>query len=94
MLREGHQFYTASYRYDRSLSAYASCTNDPHCAADCVQGYMRKFGQDCNGDGVVNCYDYMAIHKLGGYGCKGDLPFQYVNVFNQCVAAVAQAQQG
>ncbi|XP_023937544.2 lysozyme [Bicyclus anynana] len=77
-----------------STDAYSSCTNDPHCAADTVQGYMRKFGQDCNGDGVVNCYDYMAIHKLGGYGCTADLPFQYVNVFNQCVAAVAQAQQG
>ncbi|KOB65348.1 hypothetical protein OBRU01_20368 [Operophtera brumata] len=48
---------------------------------------------DCNGDGVINCYDYMAIHKKGGYGCTGELPFQYVTVFNQCVAAVA-AHQG
>ncbi|XP_026495858.1 lysozyme-like [Vanessa tameamea] len=75
-----------------SPTAYSDCTNDPRCAAEAVQNYMRKFGQDCNGDGVVNCYDYMAIHKLGGYGCTGELPFQYVNVFNQCVAAVASAQ--
>ncbi|XP_063829397.1 lysozyme-like [Ostrinia nubilalis] len=74
--------------------AFSSCANDPYCAARTVQNYMARFGQDCNGDGQVNCYDYMAIHKLGGYGCKGaDLPFAYVNVFNQCVAAVA-AQQG
>ncbi|CAH0589192.1 unnamed protein product [Chrysodeixis includens] len=70
--------------------AYPNCTNDPYCAALAVQGYMRKFAQDCNGDGQINCYDYMAIHKKGGYGCVGELPFNYVNVFNQCVAAVAQ----
>lgn len=28
-----------------TFSAYSSCTNDPYCAADTVQGYMRKFGQ-------------------------------------------------
>ncbi|CAH0400784.1 unnamed protein product [Chilo suppressalis] len=49
--------------------AYPSCTNDPYCAALAVQGYMAKYGQDCNGDGQINCYDYMAIHKKGGYGC-------------------------
>ncbi|CAH0720439.1 unnamed protein product, partial [Brenthis ino] len=72
--------------------AYSSCTNNPYCAAETVQGYMRKFGQDCNKDGVINCYDFMAIHKLGGYGCTGDLPFNYVNVFNQCIAYVSQIQ--
>ncbi|XP_063625912.1 lysozyme-like [Cydia splendana] len=73
--------------------AYRTCVVDPYCAAQTVQGYMRRFGQDCNGDGQVNCYDHMAIHKKGGYGCSGDLPFEYVNVFNQCIAAVA-AHQG
>ncbi|CAF4929466.1 unnamed protein product [Pieris macdunnoughi] len=76
-----------------STDAYSSCANSPQCAALTVQNYMRRFGQDCNNDGVVNCYDYMAIHKLGGYGCKGDVPYQYATVFNQCVAAVA-AHQG
>lgn len=72
--------------------AYPNCTNDPHCAALAVQNYMKKFGQDCNNDGRVDCYDYMAIHKLGGYGCSGQLPFNYVNVFNQCVATFAGHQ--
>ncbi|XP_004926302.1 lysozyme [Bombyx mori] len=70
--------------------AYSSCTVDPYCAAQTVQNYMKRFGQDCNGDGVVNCYDYMAIHKKGGYGCTGELPFNYVNVFNQCINVFAQ----
>ncbi|XP_013200866.1 lysozyme [Amyelois transitella] len=72
--------------------AYSSCTVNPYCAAATVQGYMRKFAQDCNGDGVVDCYDYMAIHKKGGYGCAGELPFNYVNTFKQCLAIVAQQQ--
>ncbi|KAM3965645.1 LOW QUALITY PROTEIN: lysozyme [Aphomia sociella] len=72
-------------------NAYPSCTNDPYCAAQTVQGYMKRYAQDCNGDGQINCYDYMAIHK-GGYGCSGELPFNYVNTFNQCVAIVAQQQ--
>lgn len=75
-----------------SPNAFNNCAFDPYCAARTVQGYMRKFAQDCNGDGQVNCYDYMAIHKRGGYGCVGDLPFQYVSVFNHCVAAVAAQQ--
>ncbi|XP_045765838.1 lysozyme-like [Maniola jurtina] len=69
-----------------SADPYSGCTNDAQCAADTVKGYMRRLGQDCNGDGVVNCYDYMAIHRLGGYGCKKDLPLEYVNAFHQCVA--------
>lgn len=76
-----------------SNTAYSNCANDPHCAAASVQNYMKRFAQDCNGDGRVDCYDYMAIHKKGGYGCSGELPFNYVNVFNQCINVVA-AHQG
>ncbi|XP_049876206.1 lysozyme-like [Pectinophora gossypiella] len=72
--------------------AYSNCAIDPYCAAQTVQGYMKRFAQDCNGDGRIDCYDYMAIHKKGGFGCAGDLPFQYVSVFNQCIDAVARAQ--
>ncbi|XP_055319149.1 lysozyme 3-like [Sitodiplosis mosellana] len=66
-------------------SAYANCANDPFCAASAVQGYMQRFGQDCNGDGRIDCYDHALIHYRGGYGCKGDLPEKYSGVFNQCL---------
>ncbi|XP_031622100.1 lysozyme-like [Contarinia nasturtii] len=68
-----------------SETAYANCANDAYCAASAVQGYMTRFGQDCNGDGKINCYDHAAIHYKGGYGCKGDLPEKYGNVFNSCL---------
>ncbi|KAB0794164.1 hypothetical protein PPYR_13784 [Photinus pyralis] len=68
--------------------AYASCANDPYCAASAVQQYMYKFYQDCNGDGKVDCDDFAAIHKLGGYGCQGPLPDFYVQRYRQCMLHV------
>lgn len=67
------------------IPAYANCSNDPYCAANTIQNYMIKYSQDCNDDNVVNCFDYAAIHKLGGYGCKGDLPFRYVTDLQNCL---------
>uniref|UniRef100_A0A336LXM4 lysozyme n=2 Tax=Culicoides sonorensis TaxID=179676 RepID=A0A336LXM4_CULSO len=58
-----------------SPTAYANCANDPYCAATAVQGYMGRFGKDCNGDGAIDCRDFMSIHYLGGWGsCNGQLP--------------------
>ncbi|CAD7089618.1 unnamed protein product [Hermetia illucens] len=68
-----------------SQTAYPNCVNEPYCAARAVQNYMARFGQDCNGDGVINCYDHAAIHKLGGYGCKGDLTVNYYTKLNTCL---------
>lgn len=72
----------------REISAYANCANDPYCAAQAVQGYMAKYGQDCNGDGQVNCLDYAHLHRFGGYGCNQALPPDYSNKFNTCLKTV------
>jgi len=71
-----------------SETAYQNCVLDPFCAANAVQGYMLKFGQDCNGDGVINCKDHAAIHFLGGFGCSGELPIRYKTVLQQCFAQI------
>ncbi|XP_064535962.1 lysozyme-like [Drosophila montana] len=70
-----------------SEEAFANCVSDPYCAANTIQNYMRKFGQDCNGDGVVDCYDYASIHKLGGFGCNGELTQQYKTSLDVCLKA-------
>ncbi|ALC42100.1 CG6426 [Drosophila busckii] len=69
----------------QSEQAFSNCVNDPYCAANTIQNYMVKFGQDCNGDGRVDCFDYAAIHKLGGYGCTGELSYQYQTVLDKCL---------
>lgn len=46
--------------------------------------------QDCNGDGRIDCRDYAAIHRLGGYGCSAPLDPTYLGRFNKCLSDVAQ----
>ncbi|XP_012270123.1 lysozyme-like [Orussus abietinus] len=65
--------------------AYSRCVNEPFCAARAIEGYMNKFGQDCNGDGVINCDDFVRIHRLGGYGCSGGLDVKYENAYKACI---------
>lgn len=40
--------------------------------------------QDCNGDGIVDCNDYAAIHLFGGYGCAKPYTGEYFNKFAAC----------
>ncbi|XP_064535936.1 lysozyme 3-like [Drosophila montana] len=72
---------------DTSLSkeAFTNCVNDPHCAADTIQNYMYKNGQDCNGDKVINCLDFGAIHKMGNLRCQDELPYTYARIFSRCL---------
>ncbi|XP_030563370.1 lysozyme 3 [Drosophila novamexicana] len=72
---------------DTSLSkeAFTNCVNDPHCAADTIQNYMYKNGQDCNGDKVINCLDFGAIHKMGNLRCQDELPYTYGRIFSRCL---------
>lgn len=34
----------------------------------------------------IDCYDFAAIHKFGGFGCKNALPDVYARKFNECIA--------
>ncbi|XP_076233265.1 uncharacterized protein LOC143178454 [Calliopsis andreniformis] len=65
--------------------SYTQCTNDLYCAADTLKRYMDKFVQDCNGDGVVDCDDFLRIHQLGGYGCSGSLNSKFENTYKHCI---------
>ncbi|XP_037032108.1 lysozyme 1-like [Bradysia coprophila] len=75
-----------------AVNAYSNCVNEPFCAARSVQGYMAKFGQDCNDDGKINCLDHAAIHIHGGYGCRNPLPEKYKVKFDECLSNIVQAQ--
>ncbi|EDW48208.1 GM21733 [Drosophila sechellia] len=46
---------------------------------------MKKFNQDCNDDGEMDCHDYARIHKLGAYGCQADMPYKFQSVFEECI---------
>ncbi|XP_054714228.1 lysozyme-like [Uloborus diversus] len=50
---------------------FETCLNNKTCAEQAVKGYMRKYGQDCDRSGQINCYDFARIHKLGFGSCGG-----------------------
>lgn len=50
--------------------------------------------QDCNGDGQVDCYDYAALHRLGGYGCRANLDQAFRDKFHNCMVQVSQLNGG
>ncbi|XP_017835498.1 lysozyme 2, partial [Drosophila busckii] len=72
---------------DTSLSeqAFTNCVNEPRCAADTVQHYMSKYGQDCNNDERIDCLDYGNLHKLGYLNCRADLPYSFGKPFHSCL---------
>ncbi|EDV37429.1 uncharacterized protein Dana_GF11420 [Drosophila ananassae] len=74
---------------DTALSddAFTNCVNDPYCAANTVQNYMYKHGQDCNNDEVIDCLDFGALHKLGNLKCRDELPYIFQKVFQRCLKA-------
>ncbi|CAH1377255.1 lysozyme 2-like isoform X1 [Tenebrio molitor] len=68
-----------------SSTAHTNCTVDTYCSILTVQKYMHNFQQDCNNDGKIDCDDFAAIHKLGGYGCKmPELPEVYGQRYHRC----------
>lgn len=34
---------------------FEKCLNTKNCAENTIRNYMRKYGQDCDGDGVIDC---------------------------------------
>ncbi|VVC30736.1 EF-Hand 1, calcium-binding site,Destabilase [Cinara cedri] len=64
--------------------AYQRCVSDKTCAERTVRNYLTKYAQDCNGDGTINCQDYMSIHQLGGFACKSQLFKGLQDRFDQC----------
>nr|CAD7398474.1 unnamed protein product [Timema poppensis] len=46
---------------------------------------------DCNGDGVVNCFDYFAIHHFGGFGCEDNLEENFKVKLQSCLEELQES---
>lgn len=42
--------------------------------------------------GKIDCFDYVRIHKFGGYGCKGELEYKYGKAFDECISTFLTKQ--
>lgn len=67
---------------------YATCAVDKTCSEGAVRGYMNKWQRDCNGDRVIDCDDFAAIHKLGPHQCDSEVLFgtKYWISYESCSA--------
>ncbi|KAI7685364.1 Lysozyme 3 [Sarcoptes scabiei] len=65
---------------------FETCLNKKSCAESTVRGYMAKWGNDCNADGRVDCFDFAAIHKTGPGNCQQKWLYEskYWKEFNRC----------
>lgn len=69
-------------------ASWTACTRTKECSSVTMKNYMEKYKKDCNGDGVINCEDYAAIHRRGPRACsnKDLLKDHYWNKFLSCRA--------
>lgn len=52
---------------------------------------MNAFAQDCNGDGLVTCDDYVMMHRNSGYECNKPLDTtDYWKIYTECKAMVTE----
>ncbi|XP_054715972.1 invertebrate-type lysozyme 6-like [Uloborus diversus] len=72
--------YYISYAYWRDGGSPGENSEDPldfekclthrKCAEAAIRGYMQKWGQDCDGDQQINCFDWARLHKSGPEACN------------------------
>ncbi|XP_011696023.1 PREDICTED: lysozyme-like [Wasmannia auropunctata] len=65
--------------------SYRSCVNDVFCAGLTVQAYMSKFRRDCTGNGIIDCNDYVRLHRFGASGCTKSLHKIYERMYKTCI---------
>ncbi|EDX09510.1 uncharacterized protein LOC6737078 isoform X1 [Drosophila simulans] len=61
---------------DDSLAQdYGRCVVDVQCAERIVRSYVQRYGgEDCNGDGRIECRDHVRLHMRGPGGCHRQEP--------------------
>ncbi|XP_034658163.1 uncharacterized protein LOC117894946 isoform X2 [Drosophila subobscura] len=53
---------------------YEGCVPVARCAEGLVRSYVRRFGYDCDGDGLIGCRDHVMLHLNGPTGCRMGKP--------------------
>ncbi|XP_033229112.1 invertebrate-type lysozyme 6-like [Belonocnema kinseyi] len=64
---------------------YRNCSNDMKCSARAIEAYMQRYAKDCNGDGEINCDDFIRIHHNGPLGCTKSLPENVKKAYEECM---------
>ena len=67
-------------------NSFQLCVLDRECAELTIRSYANRHQIDCNQDGVLDCLDFAALHRLGRAACnlQSLLDSTYWNKFQQC----------
>ena len=58
-------WYEAGYPgYNGADTDFQKCARDKECAETSVKNYLSRYSRDCNNDGMIDCIDYSALHKV------------------------------
>ncbi|KAG9510649.1 hypothetical protein GZH46_00806, partial [Fragariocoptes setiger] len=55
---------------NRPGGSWVACTRTRECSQTTIINYMEKYKRDCNGDSLITCSDYAAIHRRGPGACN------------------------
>ncbi|XP_037089158.1 uncharacterized protein LOC119109583 [Pollicipes pollicipes] len=50
---------------------FQRCASNPACATLAVKLFLQKLPSDCDGDGIIDCDDFVKEHYYGPNGCVG-----------------------
>ena len=65
---------------------FEACAIDKQCSESVLETYIKKWGIDCNKDGIMDCYDHASVFRAGQQHCNAEWFFesQYWSDFREC----------
>ena len=76
------------------ISAWRKCANDFKCASKIIRSHTEAFAQDCNGDGLITCDDYVRMHRWGAYECSKPIENEkFWQIYQECKAVITSTGQ-
>jgi len=70
-----------------SNGAFAACASNKACSEETVKGYMSRYAQDCDRNGIIDCDDFARMHVLGAYSCTDSVAGKpFFPVYERCKA--------
>ena len=77
-----------------SFLAWRKCSTDLQCASRIVRSHTEAFAQDCNGDGLITCDDYVMMHRNGAYECSKPIQdTEFWKIYQECKNVITSQGQ-
>jgi len=76
------------------VQSWRKCSTDLQCASRIVRSHTEAFAQDCNGDGLITCDDYVMMHRNGAYECSKPIQdTEFWKIYQECKNVITSQGQ-